>query len=242
MEKNKLALMVNLSADECADIANGKQRFVMIGNGYAEHIRRYLKEKKTVRVYFYCSKKGELWCFNRLSSYPVKPIYKSLDKRPSNEDFRNGAKFGGKFGARCNGYVIGFADVNAMVSISYEPQVEEYLSSNDGISFNKITANNLMSYCRSKIKYGDGFALYFRIGKSKGYLYDNPIAPTYFAKPGAKHAFAFIPKNLDYYSLNMEEFDRLVEKYHLKKAPSRYTYVDFDLILDDCSLHSVREI
>ena len=61
MEKINLALMVNLSADECADIANGKQRFVMIGNGYAQHIRRYLKENKTVRIYFCCSKKGELW-------------------------------------------------------------------------------------------------------------------------------------------------------------------------------------
>lgn len=221
MEKIELALMVNLTADECADIANGKQRFVMIGNGYAQHIRRYLKENKRVRVYFCCSKKGELWRSTNANWYYIRPMYKSLDKRPSKEDICSSKKYY----ARLNGEVIGYADVNAMVSISYEPQVEEYLSSNDGISFNKITANNLMNYCRNKIKYGDGFALYFRIGKSKGYLYDNPIAPTCFSKPGAAKAFASLP-DVSSYSEHRIEVDRFYEKYRLKKAPSRYTYVE----------------
>lgn len=235
MEKINLALMVNLSADECADIANGKQRFVMIGNGYAQHIRRYLKENKTVRIYFCCSKKGELWRISDAKYYYIRPKYKSLDKRPSLQDFRSNTKYYD----RLNGDVIGFADVNAIVSISYEPQIEEYLSSNDGVSFNKITANHLMKYCRSKIKYGDGFALYFRIGDSKGYLYDNPLKPTCFLKQGGTKVFDSIPDNLEYSEMR-KEVDRFEEKYRLKKAPSRYTYVEaYD---PDCITKQVREI
>ena len=232
---NKIALMVNLPADECANIANGKQRFVMIGNGYAQHIRRYLKENKRVRVYFCCSKKGELWRTTDAIHYYVTPTYEALDKRPTLEDLRSGAKFY----AHLNGSVIGYADISAIVSISYEPQIEEYLSSNDDISFNKISAPFLMNYCRNKIKYGDGFALYFRVGKSKGYLYDNPITPTDFMKPGAEMAFASIPKNLDY-SEERKVYDHFEEKYRLKKAPSRYTYVE---MLDPYNIvHQVREI